>query len=69
MKIRFKTTLIKRNKKHDYKIFEDESFSNIFGYQQSYTIYNYNETELIESHIPEWGMVMDKIKSLESEVK
>lgn len=67
MKTRHKYTLIKRNKKHNYKIFRSESYNNISGYQCAYNITNYAETETIEADICAWWMVTEKIKSLEKE--
>ena len=67
MKTRHKYTLIKRNKKHNYKIFKSESYNAISGYQCTYNITNYAETETIETGLFDWWMVTEKIKSLEKE--
>ncbi len=43
MKTRCKITLIKRNKKQNYKIFIHESYSNISGYEEYFVVTDYNE--------------------------
>ena len=67
MKTRHRHILIKRNKKHDYKIIQSESYNAISGYQSAYYITNYAETKTIEDGLCEWWMVEEKIKNLEKE--
>lgn len=43
MKTKYKITLIKRNKKQNYKIFIHESYNNISGYEKYFIVTDYNE--------------------------
>lgn len=43
MKTRYKITLIKRNKKQNYKIFIHEGYNNISNYEKYFIVTDYNE--------------------------
>lgn len=63
---RCKYTLIKRSKKYDYKVFEEQRYNDIIGYEYSYFITNYNETDTIMSSIIDYKdveQITDKLKN------
>lgn len=66
MKMKFKDTLIKRNKKYDYKIYEHETYSIMSGYEYSYYITNYNENKTIASGLINWNMVQNELQKIEN---
>lgn len=65
-KVKYK--LITRNKKYDYKVFEETTYNDITGYEYSYYICNYSENNIIASHIIDWKdveKVLNKLKECE----
>lgn len=67
MRIRIKYTLLKRNKKYNYKVYEEERYDVMSGYCYSYCITEYNTDEIIMSSIIDWKdveEVLNKLKEL-----
>ena len=65
-KVKYK--LITRNKKYDYKVFEETRYNDIVGYEYFYYICNYSENDTIASHIINWKdveKVLNKLKESE----
>lgn len=63
---RCKYTLITRSKKYDYKVFEEQRYNDIIGYEYSFFITNYNETDTIMSSIIDYKEVEQIINKLKS---
>lgn len=69
MNYKIKNKLITRNKKYDYKVFEEERSNSTIGYEYSYTIFNYNENYVIESGLINWQSVEEVLMKLKKEKK
>lgn len=63
---RCKYTLIKRSKKYDYKVFEEQRYNDIIGYEYSFFITNYNETNTIMSSIIDYKDIEEIINKLKN---
>lgn len=64
MKYKCKDTLLTRSKKYDYKVYKHQVYSNMSGYDYSYYITNYNETNTIASKILYYSDVESIINKL-----
>lgn len=65
MKYKCKDTLLTRNKKYDYKVYEHQ----VYGYGHSYYITNYNETNTIVSKLLYYSDVESIINILRGNIK
>lgn len=61
-KVKYK--LITRNKKYNYKVFEETKYNDITGYEYSYLITEYNTDDVIMSSIIDWKDVEEVLKKL-----
>ena len=61
---KIKDKLITRNKKYDYKVYEQEKYSIMNGYEYSYFITDYNETKTIKSGILNYNEVLNIIEKI-----
>lgn len=64
MNIRIKHTLLKRNKKYNYKVYEEQRYDNISGYEYSYLIKEYNTGDIIMSGLIDWHEVEEILKKI-----
>jgi len=67
MKTKIKYTLLKRNKKYNYKVYEEQRYDIMSGYIYSYVITEYNTDNTIMSELINWCGVEKIIKKLEGE--
>lgn len=67
MNTRIKYTLLKRNKKYNYKVYEEQRYNNMSGYEYSYLIEEYNTGDVIMSGLIDWHEVeeiLEKIRQI-----
>lgn len=64
MKTKIKYTLLKRSKKYNYKVYEEQSYDIMSGCQYSYLITKYNTDDIIMSGLTNWCEVEENIKKL-----
>lgn len=67
MNTRIKYTLLKRNKKYNYKVYEEQRYNNMSGYEYSYLIEEYNTGDVIMSGLINWHEVeeiLEKIRQI-----
>ena len=67
MNTRIKHTLSKRNKKYNYKVYEEQRYDNMSGYEYSYLIEEYNTGDVIMSGLIDWHEVeeiLEKIRQI-----
>lgn len=65
MKTNVKCKIVKRNKKHNYKVYEEEKYNAMSGYEYSYFIMDYAEDNTIASGLINWNMVQEQLNILE----
>lgn len=67
MNTRIKYTLLKRNKKYNYKVYEEQRYDNMSGYEYSYLIEEYDTGYAIMSGLINWHEVeeiLEKIRQI-----
>lgn len=67
MRTKIKHTLLKRNKKYNYKVYEEVKYNDIIGCEYSYLIEEYDTGYVIMSGLIDWYQVeetLEKIKKL-----
>ena len=64
MRTKIKYTLLKRNKKYNYKVYEEQRYDNISGYEYSYLIEEYNTGDVIMSGLIDWHEVEEIKKNI-----
>lgn len=67
MRTKIKHTLLKRNKKYNYKVYEEVKYNDIIGCEYSYLIEEYDTGYVIMSGLIDWDQVeetLEKIKKL-----
>ena len=64
MNTRIKYTLLKRNKKYNYKVYEEQRYDNMSGYEYSYLIEEYNTGDVIMSGLIDWHEVEEILKKI-----
>lgn len=64
MNTRIKYTLLKRNKKYNYKVYEEQRYNNMSGYEYSYLIEEYNTGDVIMSGLINWHEVEEILKKI-----
>lgn len=64
MNIRIKYTLLKRNKKYNYKVYEEQRYDNMSGYEYSYLIEEYNTGDVIMSGLIDWHEVEEILEKI-----
>lgn len=67
MRTKIKYTLLKRNKKYNYKVYEEQRYDIMSGCEYSYLIEEYNTGYVIMSGLIDWCQVeeiLEKIKKL-----
>ena len=64
MNTRIKYTLLKRNKKYNYKVYEEQRYNNMSGYEYSYLIEEYNTGDVIMSGLIDWHEVEEILEKI-----
>ena len=64
MNTRIKYTLLKRNKKYNYKVYEEQRYDNMSGYEYSYLIEEYNTGDVIMSGLIDWHEVEEILEKI-----
>ena len=64
MNTRIKHTLLKRNKKYNYKVYEEQRYNNMSGYEYSYLIEEYNTGDVIMSGLIDWHEVEEILEKI-----
>lgn len=64
MNTRIKYTLLKRNKKYNYKVYEEQRYDNMSGYEYSYLIEEYNTGDVIMSGLIDWYEVEEILEKI-----
>lgn len=64
MNTRIKYTLLKRNKKYNYKVYEEQRYDNMSGYEYSYLIEEYNTGDAIMSGLIDWHEVEEILEKI-----
>lgn len=65
METKIKCKIVKRNKKYNYKVYEEEKYNVMSGYEYSYFIMDYEEKNTIASGLINWNMVEEQLNILE----
>lgn len=64
MRTKIKYTLLKRNKKYNYKAYEEVKYDDMIGYEYSYLIEEYNTGYVIMSGLTNWYEVEEILNKL-----
>lgn len=64
MRTKIKYTLLKRNKKYNYKVYEKQKYDAISGCEYSYLIEEYDTGDVIMSSIINWKDVEEILNKL-----
>lgn len=64
MRTRIKYTLLKRSKKYNYKVYEEQRYDIMSGCEYSYCITKYNTDDVIMSSIIDWKDVEEILNKL-----
>ncbi len=64
MRTKIKYTLLKRNKKYNYKVYEKVIYNDIIGCEYSYLIEEYDTGYVVMSGLTDWCQVEETLKKL-----
>ena len=64
MKTKIKYTLLKRNKKYNYKVYEEQRYDIMSGYEYTYLIEEYDTGYVIMSGLIDWDQVEEILNKL-----
>lgn len=64
MRTKIKHTLLKRNKKYNYKVYEEVKYNGIIGCEYSYLIEEYDTGYIIMSGLINWNQVEEILNKL-----